>query len=367
VLTLGLGALACLATAPCPPADVITRLTVTDGSVYALSQPYEGFHVFYVSSDGGRQWAWLEETELPDGIRDALGPPMGLPATLCDVGRGLCVRIDGSQTVQQSRDAGETWTVAWTVPEARRSYMERVARRHGVPLGCGKTFEPSARDVVMLSEAGGPAALVAMGNEGLLRLTADGESSRHPIGSAVPTPFQAESLDQFWPPWTILTESLVALAVLPLVYGCLSLWLLTTLRGRTGSGPDSEASPMFRGKHAVLPGLLLLGFLWSLLSGFGLLGLPFLLAILILYASEVGWAWMVRHAAPPEAARRARNLARLAALASTLFVWGPFALWVQGAIGTYTLAFWLAIVAFGAVVGTSVYRLRRVIRDVGVG
>jgi hypothetical protein len=113
---------------PCPLPGLVQRVVAIDDQAYAravIPDAYDPIVDSY-SADGGQTWQPL--SDVPANIAQELEQKVALPKVVCDPANlQLCYRIMGQGQVEESTDAGASWRVAWSLPEERRSYMERVA------------------------------------------------------------------------------------------------------------------------------------------------------------------------------------------------------------------------------------------------
>lgn len=180
---LVVGTLASVATSPCPPPTLITRLVQTESAIYAW-----GSGSIFRSNDGGL--SWMGDQTLPEAQQTELQTAATLPKTVCEEANPLrCYRVGVKElAVEFSGDGGETWRLDWHIPAGRLAFMNRS--RRGL-IAC----EP---DVI-----GGPYDLIvdpqnkvvaAMGNEGVL-VGSTGSWQRIAVGgTSGPTPFREKNL-----------------------------------------------------------------------------------------------------------------------------------------------------------------------------
>lgn len=170
----------------CRDPRVITDLVAAKGRIYAFASKYEDW---YVSEDEGK--TWQTTSEVPPEIEEKVDTGVDLPKTICDPYQSdHCFRVSGKEYVEESRDGGQSWEMIWEIPPGRRKVMERFARG----TLCSKTIDLGPYDIAFVGEKEDRIAVVAMGNEGALRVNKDGPLPRVPVGKfSTPTPYLARS------------------------------------------------------------------------------------------------------------------------------------------------------------------------------
>jgi len=186
-LMLSVASLAALATSPLPYERVV-RVMGDDQVIYArLVHRHTSIQhtLTLLSQDGGR--TWQETYNAPS----ALAEDMTLPRIVCESTQpDLCYRIAQKEQVEESRDGGKTWRIAWSIPPGRRAYMERMGR--GAPSG---GIDMGPYDLALVGPPGTNGLhtlVVAMGDQGILVRTPEGAWDRYGVWAAIPTPFAAE-------------------------------------------------------------------------------------------------------------------------------------------------------------------------------
>jgi hypothetical protein len=238
--------------------------------------------------------------------------------------------------------------------------MERVASGYGQMLACGKELDLRAADVAILGEGPSHVAILALGNEGVLRGRYDSADwERIGVGLAEPTP-EYGVLTALFPPMIILGETGLALAG-----GAAAFILLSAISwARLETGP--EAPPEEKGGRSpwvvggvivfVLLVLMVLAGVEELIASV----LPPLIGMTaVIVAMVVRWRRAARRALRPAEVGQALRISTGAGLLAALVLWLPFALWVVGLIPWYSAALWLAVVAAVALVVWNVGRLPR--------
>src|SRR3990170_4705762 len=359
LLALGLASLAALATAPCPPEQPITHLVSTDRGLYALATAWEPVSNAFLSTSDGQAWDYQDPETLPSDILVSAAVPVQLPKIVCVPAQDqVCYRVAGEEKVEASTDGGRTWQVAWSVPASRRAYMERVASGYGMLLVCGKDLDLRANDVVVIRQGEDHVAIVALGNEGVLRGRYDlAEWSRVGVGWAEPS-LENGGLSELFPPMIIYAETAWAL-----IAGAAALIFLSIVAwGRLNPGGDPLPQET-RGRlpwvvgvvvDLTLLGLMALGNVEELIP---MVAPPlFILTVVILFL-YTGWSKAFRRSGQLAQARRSLRISAYAGLIVAVVAWLPFALWVLGTIPGYSAALILAIIAVVATMTWAMGRL----------
>lgn len=349
-LALGLASLAAMATAPCPPEMPVSQLVVTDGSAYALTNPWSPAENVYRSASGSG-WAYVNPADVPPEILESAAAPVELPKVVCvSQLEQTCYRAAGEEQLEASADGGATWELVWAAPSARRAFMQRVADQHGQLLSCGKDLDFRATDVVVLGRGPEHVAVVALGNEGVLYGRLGEPWSRQGVGAAEATPLQGDVQDLLSPS-LILEETLAAVLA-----GAAALLLLSGLAWRRYRPPQGEGEPKRSDtpwKTGVVITLLILVLMFALnveeLIPYALVPLIGIVAWAVILWN--GWLQTLRRTNEARRAWTAFGLSALGSVLVALALWIPFALWVVGIIPGYQGA---AVVALGAVAGVIV-------------
>jgi hypothetical protein len=347
LVVVGLASLAVLATAPCPPEQPVTHLVLTETGVYALATAWQPVSNAFVSTDAGRSWEYVEAESLPADVLAAAEQPPQLPKTVCVPGQDqICYRIAGEEKLEVSADRGRTWEIAWSMPAARRAYMARVASGYGQLLACGKDLDLRANDLVVVGTGEDHTAIVALGNEGVLRGSyASAQWGREGVGWAEPTPVHGELGDLF-PPMIIQGETLLALIAAVTVFSLLSI--VTWVRLDSGEGRSTEArkgrSPWAVGIVIDL-GLLILMALANLEELINWVAPRLFILTMVIASMYAGWSRSFRRALLVSEVRRALRISSYAAALVGALAWIPFGLWVLGTIPGYSAALIVAVIS----------------------
>ena len=338
-------------TAPCPPSGLIRRIIAADGLVYVraiIPEAYTPILDSY-SEDGGQSWQFVPQ--VPVNIAQELEQEVRLPKIVCDpMDMQYCYRITGQEQVEESVDGGGSWRIGWSLPEERRSYMERV-------VYCGKPIQPGPYDLALIKQDGMRALIVALGSEGVLVHTAAGVWERYTVvpGYGIgPTPYVAENI-------SAALSALPAESVIWLLVGLftlLYLWrrnmnvMLEAMK--TQLGPERSASWATR-----RGGWLLVAVISLCLLGYAMLSfnagafmmidttLEFLLAglviVFLLLSFILSWKRVADIVHQPRQAWLAAGISILTAIAIFPLAWLPFLLWAFGMISRYEFALALSI------------------------
>ncbi|NOT03701.1 MAG: hypothetical protein HOP27_03790 [Anaerolineales bacterium] len=164
------------------------KISVSKNIVYVRAsqdcnncQTIEGF-VYYASHDNGQTWE--EVTSPTNEVLQILKQKQNKQSPVCIlVETKVCYRITYKEQVEISNDGGVTWQSDWQIPAGRKDYMQMLF------VGPGPTIIPF--DIQVTESAIGHFVVVAMGNQGVLVKSPDGNWNRYAVGLAVPTPYQA--------------------------------------------------------------------------------------------------------------------------------------------------------------------------------
>ncbi len=350
VLSASVAALAAIATAPCPPEQPISRFLQGPDGVYAVAHAWDPFSSIYLSRDLGRNWEALQESDVPTDISAQAVNPVTLPVVACLASRmEECYRIDGVRPqIERSEDGGSTWDIAWSPPASRLSYMSRVAAGTGELLACGKEIDFTPHDLMLLEQGGRTVVLVALGNEGVLRGQAEEDTwERLGVGWAEATPERASSLEDLWPPSTILTETFVLLGAAAIAFLAFSIrvWVRSPRR------PDASGEG-YRWYYWLAAGILglvvLAGFALNVEELLLMVGTP--LAVLLAYGAFLGqrWSIVIGDSLNADAVQKSLWVSLASTFGCAAIAWLPFVFWIYGVIASYALAFGLALAVVAA-------------------
>lgn len=217
----------------CSPAayefDVIERIGVNSGTVYALASrdcnycDEDGAPRYFSSDDLGQTW---EEVISPTiDIVQILNGDDNTQNTVClPTDSFICYRIAGEERVETSSDSGNTWQVDWRIPNGRKYYMQRHSSYGPFP-------QTIPLDLQIIETNAGHYVVVAMGNQGVLVKSLDGNWNRYSVGTAVPTPYQASSFAEA-NQVLLLPEQVIIILIALCLFLLLSVctWLLMYLK-----------------------------------------------------------------------------------------------------------------------------------------
>ncbi len=366
-LVLTLAAFASIATSPAPLPPSVTRLMVSNGTLYAglEFQEYGALTGTARSDDAGKTWRFIETVP-------SLEQRMPLPVVACDPQAAqICYRT-GEQQVEQSDDAGRTWHVAWSVPPGRRDYMERVESAVGGLFGLSKQIEMGPYDLTFVEQNEQSILVVAMGNEGILRHTSDGTWERAAVLNAAPTPFATTNI--FVALFQLQPENDVWLlaGLLTLLSTC--LWSTRIIRERIEKTPHARPALWWTGFLLVMVIIgLSVGYLGWLGYGLGRVSffrealyfaslcrwLPAIPPLLVLLLVIFRWQSVARLAPQPRHVWLVAGWNLLIALGVFPLGWLPLLLWALGLIPFYFVALPLSLaITLGVLVG-GLRKLRR--------
>jgi hypothetical protein len=367
-LLLGAGALACVATAPCPPIVSIQRVVSSNERLYAGVGP--GYVYGYASDDLGQHWQSVPQ--LPKEILADLTRHAAITQTVCDpADEKVCFRVDGQPWVEESRDGGSTWQVAWQIPPGREAYMQRVASQSG--LSCGKLPDLRTFDIGFLADNGLSVLVVAMGNEGVLLHSQAAGWQRVGVDPAhvnQPTPFYAANLSAAL--GSTSAEWAVALAAAYLLFLILGVWGWGYARRRrtTAQGPKFGGALKPLWILAVWVAAIGIGYEGSISLpvrlqnviniGLALAGLALPFGILVIWL--VIWGRVAKLAARPASFVRYGWFA----LGLAIIIWAVvtilFVFWAMGVIAGYQTAWILAVLGALIALGGGFWMMKRGLR-----
>jgi hypothetical protein len=356
LVALGLASLAALATAPCPPEQPVSHLVAGQDRVYALATAWQPVSNASLSADGG-YWDSVDPATVPAEVLDVTAAGVVLPKIVCVPGlERICYRVAGEELVEASTDGGATWQTVWSAPTTRRPYMQRVASGHGQLLACGKTLDFRANDVLVLGEGPDHTALVALGNEGVLR-GRQGEPAwrRVSVGSAEATPDHGQVQDLL-PPLLIVEETLAAVLA-----GAAGLWLFSDLSWKAHRRPEvsSRSSVPWKVGVAAVVGLLAVMVVLGAEELIAYAVVPVAVTSAFVVYLWTGWLQTIRSAADSGKAWGALGISFLGGLMVGLAVWMAFALWLLGILPSYQGA---VVVALAAGIGLTILFWRMIRR-----
>jgi len=348
----------------CRYPSVITTLHVRGGSVYAQARRGEEW---FLSDDLGQNWERV--TDLPPHLQALPGPEPDLPKTICDSRQpDRCLRISGEEFVEESLDGGASWSRIWEIPPGRREVMDRLAAS---PV-CPKTIDLGPYDAVFAGPPSGRVALIALGNEGILRITDQGPQPRVPVaGYATPTPYLAFT---FQGAFNLILPELTILLIVSLIWWVIQnliYWppVLDQIQAASTSAEDRKwvLQPMLRFLRYFLVVFAVAG----ILAASGLVWtspdptLPYLLAFLALALIVLpimgqlsSWARLASLSTPGRIIWRSLG-ALMTSQAAFLGLGAlPFFFWAANVIHFHEIAVLWAVLLDLIVISTTIFWLR---------
>lgn len=366
-LLLGLASLAVIATSSPPPIVRVDRVLETEDQIFARAG------IYVLSSDGGK--TWQETKDVPPELKDNVQ----LPRVVCEQANSVICYRTGSGIVERSRDGGKTWEVVWSIPWGRQMFMNRVAQNTGVFGPHPKEIDLGPYDLALIKPIGinrESTLIVALGNEGILIRTPDGNWTRHTVWNAQPTPFSA--LEEP----TVLFKSIQTETDFATVAGLLTL-LLTTFWGtrdilaRSKQSISQTMFPLFIFVVLYTIGVLL--WYWSGLAAFGpflfvptllfsQLTAPFLFVLFaflfgVPYSNHRVWKRAESEAINSQAVWSAAKLSIGLSVGVSVLTFMPMLLWALGIIPVYEIALLLIIILLGILLYFGFRHLQKLSKD----
>jgi len=350
------GLLASMGTS-CPAVGIVDRVHVHEGVVYAASEILRIRTV--VSASFNKGVTWQHDIDAPEPILNKLDLAPRLPKVICDPDASdQCFRVAGQGKVESSDDGGMNWASAWEIPEGRRELMDRLSRSRRI---CRKRIDLGPYDIALVGAPGERVVVVALGNEGVLRRSEDGNWSRHAVGYSSPTPYTIDN--SFSIPWLFFSE----MAVLGIAAG-ISFVVLTWIYWAMVLESVKSHLPHDRSTSWILQPLrtslrrfgviFLVGLFLQLL-----LGIIFIVAeipwrIIVARGSIGSWRRLSGSVPYPKAAKKALAASILVSLVQPVLGFAPFVLWFEGTITHYQTALILAIAVVASLLALGVSKTR---------
>lgn len=328
--------------APIGPPRVM-HVASSDGIAYAELEPgintYPPTDPYAQSEDGGKTWS--QAKSVPQGIFQEK------PVVMCDPNReSLCFRIAQKSQVDESNDGGKTWRVGWQFPPGREDYILKICRT----FGCGRSGAWGPYDLSFLDQKGTNTLLVAMGEEGVLVRTVDGNWQRYGVLRATPSPLQATNLGDAFNALFVETLILFALSVICVPIVSFGAWLVLLVR--MGGTPASGRRLWAMRPILFALAIAVLAFCILVAAGrFGALE-AFNFALLLIRvgvapALVIGFVWTWKRLATLTAQPMKVRLTGCGVFAALLiFPTGllPLLLWAFGLPVSYDVALWMALI-----------------------
>jgi hypothetical protein len=198
------------------------------------------------SADGRGPWRQLSRAEQ-DALWEANVRDLAQTQACVAPLRTLCYRVAGRQLlVEQSHDAGLTWTPVWEISAGRREFLGRA---YGPEAAQGEraTHPLASRSIVLRTVYGGHVVVVANGLDGLLVRDIDGVWRR----GFPSTTSAAENAPPLTDPWHRITTELLLAGLIGVV--ALSLGNAVARRRRRLTSPH-----LWWGRILAVAGMLIL-------------------------------------------------------------------------------------------------------------
>lgn len=165
--------------------------------------------VYYASRDNSQSWDEILSPNT-ETVR-MFGGEQARQSSLClSVDGETCYKITEEQVVI-SRDGGMTWKTDWQIPPGRKLFMTKKA--------FGLHPDTAPFDINAVTYGSEYYVVVAMGNQGILVKSPEGNWNRYAVGTALPIPYQAANFEEAI---DVLKGSEIYLAVL-LAFVCFIL------------------------------------------------------------------------------------------------------------------------------------------------
>lgn len=340
-LMLTLGALATMANVG-PSTDLGVRCLVDTGShVAAIVWDRENSTVVYLSADGGQTWQMgqPDDATCSDPYRPSRRPDPQSPLIVNDpANSAIQYRMRAGLPIERSADGGQTWQIDFNLggEEARIRALDDVFY---LPVGPFDALVHGATGQVV----------VAMGKEGVVVRSISG--AWHWVSIGPYAVVELTSLDRI----VALLSSELRLALL------IGVWLfVTVIRDRRGAKWSGFFVLLAWGVILALSLLLkpndqgwrtyLIGVVLPATYITGAVGV-------VMAIWQVRVTWLVR--------RRVVGVAALVAVAGAIGFALPFALWSQGVIAFYGVAWAVALVIVGGLMLAGRRVIQRLKIDLG--
>ena len=322
---------------------VVEKISVSKNVVYVRAsqdcnncQTIEGF-VYYASHDNGQTWE--EVTSPTNEVLQILKQKQNKQSPVCIlIETKVCYRITYKEQVDISNDGGVTWQSDWQIPAGRKDYMQKLF------VGPGPTIIPF--DIQVTESAIGHFVVVAMGNQGVLVKSPDGNWNRYAVGLAVPTPYQAANFREATD--VLSTEHYLTILIAFCSFLLLSFWAWATIYIKSDKMLRKNilaSCLVFLFSIVILPSYYIflssspnIGWLESLHFRYIIAGVRIITNILPFISFWVTWLMVIRISLN-------KDLGLLTLLLSVVFsvtlyfcILLPFQLWALGTISVYETA-----------------------------
>jgi hypothetical protein len=142
----------------------------------------------YVHGGGGRpdatQWVdsddgdeWFSVADAPVATREPNSPKRVCSTALPD----WCFEIRRDSAIYETRDAGNTWRVAWAYPSSRDRFVRAHWRHHKI---APELHQLTFIDIALLQRVAGPIVVAVMPHGGAVVRGSDGVWRTQPLGTA---------------------------------------------------------------------------------------------------------------------------------------------------------------------------------------
>ncbi len=206
-LALVLAAFATLATSP-PYEPRVQQLFEVGDRVCTNAVEFENdLYSVACSADGGRSWQPADDVEPPEYSR--MQPPVAMACVPPD--DRVCYRAAGEERIEVTQDGGRTWNLAWSIPESRQGYRDRIL---SPPWFFGlsfSSFDPGPDSMIVIGDDSSHHLIVANGSEGVVLRDMNGRWTQHGVGSLQPMPLRVSRAGELHLlPVTLIPETLTA-------------------------------------------------------------------------------------------------------------------------------------------------------------
>lgn len=307
-------------TYPEPPRGAID-LSVEDHVVTALLDHSDEGAELYESHDLGSTWTLVAEADHRNQLADY---EIERESSAC-LDDDRCYRIDNeSETaVWEMSATGES--PAWSFPSGRLEFLERYQFDQ-----FAGSYDPRPRDIVAVDDV----VLVAMGNDGVLRGTADGEWQRGVLGE--PRPFSEWGANLY-------VEVVLGLMAASLLMAVVMLSTFAAWARRGGVRLWRSLGPWtVLGYMTTVPALFLVLLLGAIGFSAGIV-----LFLLPTFGAAIA-TWLTMFPSAADRVGRWPSILLLAVPTGGALALGVFLLWSGGVVPWYPLALALALILAAA-------------------
>ena len=331
-IMLGAASLATLATSPCMPPSIVSRVIIHNNTIYTnpgFEHEINDLTLMH-STDLGIAWQHVSSDAIPGEVFSTLQQKPTMPLVVCEQENDkICYRITGKPLVEESIDGGQTWQTAWQLPLGRHAFVESYLKRQ--PLGCKATADFGFYDLAVLNHNGQTSIVIASGTEGVLVQDAAGNWQQRAVGDARPTPLRPTDTISFL--LTIFWETVFYATAVFIVWVTSSRFAQRKI-GIQGGLPTEIQQKILSFKPILASVALFILLLFTF---------PYISFVALFIGPAVGWQRLMS-AMPSQnfIIRHAQGNCFHATL-MVIFAWLPFPLWVWGVVPFYSLTFVLSI------------------------